>query len=97
MDILPKKICDKTVESHLVALNFVLDWFVTSKIIENLGNPVFFNDHIFLGKLASDIVTFFSNDIGVSSINLNNINHDDDNFDDCHPEAINHVSLLQDR
>ena len=39
-------------------------------------------------------ITFFSNDIGLHSINLNNLNLDDDNFDECHPKTINHIRLM---
>ena len=38
--------------------------------------------------IDSDIVTFFSNDMGLNSTNLNNINLDDNNFGDCYPETI---------
>ena len=38
--------------------------------------------------IDSDIVTFFGNDMGLNSTNLNNINLDDNNFGDCHPETI---------
>ena len=41
-----------------------------------------------------DVVTFFSNDIGVNSINLNNVNLYDDDFDNCDSETINHVRLI---
>ena len=44
--------------------------------------------------IDSDIVTFFSNEIGLESINLNKINLDDSKFDDSDPETINHVRLI---
>ena len=40
----------------------------------------FFNNDIIFNDIDSDIVTFFSNDIGLNIINLNNVNLDDDNF-----------------
>ena len=41
----------------------------------------------------SGFVTFFSKDIELKSIILDNSNLDDDNFDYCDPETINHVQL----
>ena len=60
-------------------------------MIEEIDNAVFSNDDIVFGDIDSDLVTFFSNDIGRNTIKLNNINLDDDNFDDCDPETINNV------
>ena len=88
------KTCEKAIYSYLLALIFVPGWFVTSKLIEKLGNAVFSNDEIVFGDVDSDIVTFFSNNIGLNSLNLNNNNLDDDNFDDCDPKTINHVKLM---
>ena len=54
--------CDKAVESDLVVLKFVPDWFVTSKIIEKLDGAVFSNDDIVFGGLDSiDFLPFFLN------------------------------------
>ena len=73
--------CDKVVDSYLLSLKFVPDWLVMSKMIEKPDNAIFSNDDISFGDLDSDIVTFFSNDIGVNSINFNNFNLDNYNFD----------------
>ena len=58
----------------------VLDWFVTSNMIENLS-LVFSNDDLVFDDLSSNFVTFFSKDIILNSITLGNINLDNDNFD----------------
>ena len=50
------------VDSYLIALSFVPDWFVTNNIIEKLENNIFSNDHVTFGDIGSDIITFFSND-----------------------------------
>lgn len=55
---------------------------------------VFSNDDIAFGDTDSDIVTYFSNHIGLNSINLNNINLDKDDFDDYVPENINQIRLM---
>ena len=86
--------CNKPVDSYLLALKFLPDWFVTNKIIKKLDNAVFFNVDIIFGDIDFNTFTFFSNDIGLNSINLNNVNLDDDNFDDCDPETCNHVRLM---
>ena len=89
-----QEIYDKAVDSYLLALKFAPDWFFTSKMIEKLDNAAFYNDDIVFGNIDSDIVTFFSSDIDLNSLNLNNINFDDDNFDDYDLETINHVRLM---
>ena len=42
----------------------------------------------------SSILTFLSNDVGFNSINLSIVNIDDDNYNDCDLETINHVGLM---
>ena len=63
-------------------------------MIEKLDNAIFSNDYIVFGDLDSDFVAFFSSGIGVNSLTLANTNLDDNNFDDCGPETINHVKLM---
>ena len=62
------KMYDKTVDSYLLALKFVLDGIVTSEMIEKFDNAAFSNDGIVFGDIESDIVTFFRNDKGLNSI-----------------------------
>ena len=61
---------------------------------KKLYNAVLSNSDIIFDDIESDIVAFFSNNIGLNSINLNNINPDDDDFDNFDPETINHVRLM---
>ena len=86
-----QEMCDKSVNSYLPALKFVLDCFVASKMVEKIVNGVFSNYCIFVGDINSDIVIFSSNDIDYNSINLNDVNYQDDNLDDFDPETINHA------
>ena len=88
------RMCNKAVECYLLALQLVPVWFVTSTMIEKTINTVFSNDDIVFGDIDSDIVTFFSIDIGLNCMNLNNVNIDDDNFGDYDPETINHFRLM---
>ena len=85
--------CDKAVDSCLLALKFAPDCFVTTKMIEKLDSAVFPDDYIIFSDLDSDFVTLFSEDIGLNSITIDNINLDDDHFDFCDPKTINHVTL----
>ena len=71
-----QKMCDKAVEGCLSALKFVADWFVSSKILEILGNVLFSNYDVDFDHIGSDIVTFFSDDMDINIIDLNNINLD---------------------
>ena len=82
--------CDKAIDSYLLALKFVSDWFVTNNMIEKLDSIVFSDDYIIFGDLDSDFFTYFVNDIGFTSIFHFNISLDDENFDYCDPKTINH-------
>ena len=52
------------------------------------------NDDIIFVNEDSNYVTFFSADIGIFSVDLNNINLADFNFDEDDPETIIHVRFL---
>ena len=43
--------CDETVDEFLLALKFVLDWFLTSKMIKKLDEAFCANDVITLMKI----------------------------------------------
>ena len=86
--------CDKVVDLYLLILKFIPDWIIMCRMIEKHDNALFSNDDIVFGDIVSDIVTFFSNDIDLNSININNINLDDDIFHDYDLEIINHVRLV---
>ena len=76
-----QKMCDKAFDYFLPALKFVPDWFVTSKMIENLHNALFAEDDIVFFDEESGNVTFSSDEMGILSVDLNNINLDDVHFD----------------
>ena len=86
---------DKAVDANLPTLKFVPDWFVTNKILEKLDDVAVCNDDIDLVDIDSRIVKFFSDDMGLLTKDLNNINlDDDDNFGHDHPETIIHVRFM---
>ena len=86
-----QRMCDKAVDDFLAALKFVPDWFVTSKIIKKLHNALFIDDDILF---FSGDVTSSSDEIGIFSVDLNNINLDDINCYEDDPETVNHVRLI---
>ena len=65
-----------------------------TKSVTTHDNAVFSNDHIVFSDADSDVVIFFfiffSEDMGLNTPNLDNINFDDDNFNDDDPETIVH-------
>ena len=63
-----QKMCYKAVDSYLLALKFVPDWFVTSKMIKKFDNALFSNDYLIFGDIGSDIVTSFRKDTGLTGI-----------------------------
>ena len=62
---------NKAVAACLSALKFVHNWFVTNEVLEKLDNVVFSNDDIYLDDIDSDIVTFFSDGMGLVTIDFN--------------------------
>ena len=63
-------------------------------MVVKLDNAVISNDDIVFQDIDSDIATFFSIDIGLTNIKLENINLDDDKFHDYDPETTNHIRLM---
>ena len=53
IDTKNQKISDKAVDSYLLALKFVPDWFVTNKMIKKLDNAVLSNDDEMFGDIMS--------------------------------------------
>lgn len=61
---------------------------------EKLYSSISSNDDIVFLYISFNIVTFFSIDISLNTINLNNIKLDDNDFDNYDPETIIHVHLM---
>ena len=61
-------------------------------MIEKFDSGVLPNNDIVIDEIDSDFVTFFSNDIGLNSITLDNLN--DDVSDDWDPETISFNRLV---
>ena len=83
--------CNKAVDTCLLVLKFVPDWFVTNKMLEK--NDVVFSTNDIDVDIDSNIATFLSDGMDLVTIDLNNINLDD-YFDEDDPETIIHVRLM---
>ena len=53
-----------------------------------------FNDHVDLDDIDSDIIIFFGDEVGLNTIDFDDINLDDVNCDGDDPETIIHVRLM---
>ena len=89
-----QKMCDKAVDDFLPTWKFVPDWLVTSKMNKKLYNTVFADDDILFFVEDSGNVSFLSDEMGILSVNLDNINLYDGNFYEDDPETIIYVRLL---
>ena len=75
--------CNEDVDDFLAAFKLVPDWFVTSKMNKKNYTALYADDHILFSDEDSGGVTFCCNEVGILSVNLNNINldntfHEDD-------------------
>ena len=57
-------------------------------MLEKLDVVICANDYVDLDDIESDIVTFFSDGMGLNTIDLNNINLNADNFDEQNLKTI---------
>ena len=57
-----QKMCDEAVDDCLAALKFIPDWFVTSKMVENVdivlhaNDDILFNNEDFVMKIKSHLL-----------------------------------------
>ena len=86
--------CDKVFDGCLVALKFVPDWFVTSKMIKKLLTALYAGENILYFDENSNNIVFNYNGMGTLNIDLNNINFDDTNYDENDPVTIILIRLL---
>ena len=84
--------CDKAVDDCLTALQFVPDWFDTSKLIKKLYTALYTDKNILYFDEDSSHVIFCCNGMGILNINLNSIELGDTDEDD--PDTIIFIRLL---
>ena len=85
---------DEAVYGYLAALKFVLDWFVTSKIIKKLRTALYADENIHNFNEYFSNAAFSCNEMGIIDIDLNNINLDDSNYDEDGSKTIIHIRHL---
>ena len=76
-----QKICNEAVDDCLAALNFIPVWFVTGKMIKNILTALCAGTNILYFNEDSRDFTFSCNEMSILSVDLNNINLDDTNYD----------------
>ena len=88
-----KEMCNKAVDDFLPGLRFVPDWIVASKMIKKILTALYADDNILYFKEVSGNVVLSCNEMGIVSIDLNNINRDNTNYDEDDLETIIHIRL----
>ena len=69
---------DQAIDAFLPILQFIpADWFATNEMLKKLNNVALSNDDIDLEDRKSDIVTFFSDSMDLTTTDLTNINLDE--------------------
>ena len=91
MNIKLKKMCEEP--DSVAALKFTPDWFVTSKMIKKLYTALYADYGLLFFDDESGNATFYCNEIDIFSVNLNNIDLDN-NFDGDDPDTIIPIVLL---
>ena len=89
-----QKMCAEAVDNCLPVLKFVPHWFVASKIIQKLLNALYGDKNILYFNEGSGNAAFSCNEMGIHSVDFNNINFDETNYDEDDPETIIHIRLL---
>ena len=89
-----QRMCDKAVDDSLAALKLTPDWFVTRKIIKTfILLCTYMMVYSFLMKILEILVRFCCNEMGIFTVNLNNINLDN-HFVENDPDTIILIRLL---
>ena len=88
-----KEMCNKAVDDFLPALRFVPDWIVQSKMIKKILTALYADDNILYFNEVSGNVVLSCNEMGIVSIDLNNITRDNTNYDEDDLETIIHIRL----
>ena len=89
-----QQMCGKAVDDCLPALNFVPDWFVTSKMIKILLTALYTDKNMLYFNEYSSNAIFNCNEMGILTIDISNINLDDNNYDEDGPDTIVLIRLL---
>ena len=85
---------DKAVDDCLAALKFVLDWFVTSKMIKILLTAFYADESVLCFNEDSGNLVHTCNGMGILNIDLNNINLDGTNYEKDDPDTMILIRFL---
>ena len=85
--------CDKAVDDSLAALKLILNWFVASKMTENLYTDLYTDENILYFNEDSGDVVFSCNEMSSLNIDLNNI-YLHNNINEDKPDTIILIRLL---
>ena len=86
---MPKKMCDKAVDSFVPVLKFVHDYFVKCKMTQNLYNTLFASDDVTFINEDSHYIKVFGGEMGILSVDLDDASYSKDN-----PGTIIHDRIL---
>ena len=89
-----QKMSDEAVDDCLSTLQFVSDWFITSKMLKKLDDALIANDDMSFFDKNFGNVTFLANKMGILCVDLDKIYLDDVSFDKVDTETIIHIRLL---
>ena len=85
--------CDEAVDNLLAALKFIPYWFVTSKMLEKLGNALYTKMiYSFTIKILI-IIKIIANQKHILAVDLEKVNLDN-NFSEDDPDTIIHIRFL---
>ena len=84
---------DEVVADSPAPLKLIPSWLITSKMINNLYTAQYADDGLLFFDEGSGDVTFCCNEMGILSVNLNDINLDN-NSDADDPDTIILIRLL---
>ena len=85
--------CDKAVDDCLAPLKFVLDWFLTSKMITILFAALYVDENILQFNEDSNNVVFICNELDILNVNLDSINLNNTNYDEDDSDTIIFVRI----
>ena len=83
----------EAVNISLAALKLIPNWFVTGKMIENFYTALYADENILYFDKDSGDAVFSCDQMGILSIDLNNINLDH-NSDEGDPDTVILIRLL---
>ena len=89
-----QEMCYEVVDVWCQYKHFLPDWFVTNKMLKELDNAAFCSNDMVFVDADSNFVTFFRDVIDLNSINIDNMNLHDDNFDENDPKTIIYSRLM---